>query len=159
MTPPQRGLAIRVSLEGRRRSTDSFGDITTHDDANMTMDPTPLSHTEAASLRRHAQKATFGPLSLLVFGGAVLLLILIVLASHSFPLGYPGGLIYVFFAVIIGGGASILSAVLGIVGLKRHEHPRWPAVMALALSFLPVLGSMLLLLLMLWNALVAHTVK
>jgi len=125
----------------------------------MTMESTPQDHPQAGSLRRPTQKAIFGPLSLLVFGGAVLIIILIVLTGHFFPLGYPGGLIYVFFAMIIGGGASILSAVFGIVSLRRHEHPRWPAVMALALSLLPVLGSILILIRMLWDALVMHSVK
>ena len=125
----------------------------------MTMDPTSQNHTQAGSLRRQTQKAILGPRALLVFGGAVLLIILIMQISHLFPLGYPGGLIYVFFSIMIGGLASILSAVLGVVGLRRHEHPRWPAVMALALSLLPALGSILIVILPLWDALVRHSVK
>jgi hypothetical protein len=125
----------------------------------MTMDPTSQNHTQAQSLQRQTQKAIFGPRGLLIFGGAVLVIILIVLTGHFFPLGYPGGLIYVLFAVIIGGGASLLSAVFGIRGLRRHEQPRWPAVMAIALGLLPALGNILIVVLMLWDALVMHSVK
>ena len=110
------------------------------------MDSAPENHTQAGSLRRHAQKAVFAPLALLVFGGAVLLLILIMQISRFFPLG-PA----TCFVPQSLGVSSILSAVFGISGLSRHELPRRPAFMAV--------GSILIRILMLCGAFVSHPAK
>ena len=66
------------------------------------MEPTPQHNTQPGPVQKHTQKAVFGPLALLVFGGAVLLIILIVLAIQCFPPGYPGVMLHVALAIIVG---------------------------------------------------------
>ena len=47
---------------------------------------------------------------------------------------FLGCLIYACFA-------SILSVALAIIGVARHERPRWPAIIGLVLSVLPAVGG------------------
>ena len=106
------------------------------------MQSTPRDQTPARSLRRQAQEARFGPLSLGVFTCAVLVIAGLFLFLEEDPGSY---LAAVGLMVILGGGLSIISAALAIVGLRWREHPHWPALVALTLSSLPALVGILIL--------------
>ena len=90
-------------------------------------------------------KATFGSLSLVVFCGALLVML-------YFPLtvsvrGYTGerAFGYALTGIFFGCIGCIPNLALAIIGITRQERPRWPAVTALLLSVLPALGGIYLL--------------
>jgi hypothetical protein len=96
---------------------------------------------------RQAPKAVFGSLSLLVFIGDFAALLYFVLTND---LSYGGGeaaFRYVLGCVFYACSVSILSVVLAIIGVGRHECPRWPAIIGLVLSTLPAAGGICLFIL------------
>src|SRR3954467_4043612 len=101
----------------------------------MSMEPT-LGNTA-----KQSTKATFGRLSLFVFGGSVAIALFFLLTASSSGYGGANGFAYGVFGLIVGCFACALNIVIAIIGLVRRECPRWPAVTGLVLSLPPALGA------------------
>lgn len=102
------------------------------------MSPDAISEEPA----KQARKAIFGSLSLLVFCGAVFVILFFGLTDP--PSGYSGeqALGRLLRGLVLGCNACVLSVAYAITGLIRRERPRWPAITGLALGLLPALGGL-----------------
>jgi hypothetical protein len=106
--------------------------------------------TVPASRDAERRGAPFGRSTLWVLAAAIVIGAFLCLIPPS-TLGCSEGMGYLFLVIFVPSALCMPNVGLAVVGLVGREHPRWPAVVGLALSIGPAILALYILSTIQWH--------